>query len=109
MRVDLGSPKPEVIFQEIRRVVRGYDVPIEAIETGGAAQTTPLNGRVEYTPRPEMVQSSRNTLFTSGTLGRYSKMLSAVLESPGQIYNEPARDLEDGGIAAKTETVSERT
>jgi len=108
MRVDLGSSKPEVIFQEIRRVVRGYDVPTEAIETGGAAATVPLNGRVEYTPRPEMVQSARNTLFTSGTLGRYSKMLNVVLESPGQIYDDPAAHLEDGGVAASTETVTEQ-
>jgi NADH-quinone oxidoreductase subunit G len=95
MRVDLGSSKPEVIFQEIRRVVRGYDVPTEAIETGGAAATVPLNGRVEYTPRPEMVQSARNTLFTSGTLGRYSKMLGAVLESPGRLYEDPAQAEEE--------------
>jgi NADH-quinone oxidoreductase subunit G len=101
MRVDLGSPRPEVIFQEIRRVVRGYDVSNETIETGGAAQTIPLNGRVEYTPRPEMVQSARNTLFTSGTLGRYSKMLAAVLESPGQVYDYPVREELDG-VSAET-------
>jgi NADH-quinone oxidoreductase subunit G len=103
MRVDLGSAKPEVIFQEIRRLVRGYDVPTEAIEAGGAAHTTPLNGRVAYTPRPEMVQSARNTLFTSGTLGRYSKMLAAVLEAPGQIYRDPGKNQ----FESSTETVNE--
>ena len=104
MRVDLGSSKPEVIFQEIRRVVRGYDVPVDVIETGGAAATTPLNGRVQYTPRPEMVQSARNTLFTSGTLGRYSKMLGAVLESPGEIYNDPNKQpvVREGSVQSET-------
>jgi NADH-quinone oxidoreductase subunit G len=107
MRVDLGSNKPEVIFQEIRRVVRGYDVPTEVIESGGAVQTTPLNGRVEYTPRPEMVQSARNTLFTSGTLGRYSKMLGAVLESPGQVYNDPNREPIVRAGSVQSDTVNE--
>jgi NADH-quinone oxidoreductase subunit G len=107
MRIDLGNAKPDVIFNEIRRVVRGYDVPLDILETGGAAHTTPLNGRVEYTPRPEMVQSARNTLFTSGTLGRYSKMLASVLESPGQLYHDPHKQpmIREGSV--QLETVSE--
>jgi NADH-quinone oxidoreductase subunit G len=36
--------------------------------------------------RPELIRSSRDTLFTSGTLGRYSKMLGSVLEGPGVLY-----------------------
>jgi NADH-quinone oxidoreductase subunit G len=110
MRVDLGSSKPEVIFQEIRRVVRGYDVPNDTIEAGGAAPTTPLNGRVEYTPRPEMIQSARNTLFTSGTLGRYSQMLAAVLESPGRLYSEADKErITNNEGSVQAETVIERT
>lgn len=107
MRIDLGSTKPEVIFQEIRRVVRGYAVPNDVIESGGAAQTIPLNGRVSYTPRPEMVQSAHNTLFTSGTLGRYSKMLGSVMESPGVIYNDPNKEpiVREGSV--QSETVNE--
>ena len=34
--------------------------------TGGAAQAMPLNGRVPATPAPELIQSARDTLFTSG-------------------------------------------
>jgi NADH-quinone oxidoreductase subunit G len=30
---------------------------------------------------PHLVRSDHNTLFTSGTLGRYSKVLNSVLES----------------------------
>jgi NADH-quinone oxidoreductase subunit G len=107
MRVDLGSSKPEAVFQEIRRVVRGYDVPVEVIESGGAAPTTPLNGRVAYTPRPEMVQSARNTLFTSGTLGRYSKMLNAVLEAPGGIYVDPNKEPISRAGSVQADTVNE--
>jgi hypothetical protein len=32
------------------------------------------------------VESAGDTLFTSGTLGRYSKMLNAVKEGPGELY-----------------------
>ncbi len=39
MREDLGPAKPEAVFQEIRRSVPGYDVPLPVIETGGAAPT----------------------------------------------------------------------
>ena len=47
-----------------------------------------MNGRVPVSSRPELIQSARDTLFTSGTLGRYSKMLNSVLESPGGLYSE---------------------
>ncbi len=35
---------------------------------------------------PAGVRSAGDTLFTSGTLGRYSKMLNAVKEGPGGLY-----------------------
>jgi hypothetical protein len=36
--------------------------------------------------QPELVRSSGDTLFTSGTLGRYSKKLGEVIEAPGRLY-----------------------
>ncbi len=60
--------------------VRGYDVPVAAIATGGAAQTMPVNGRIPVESRPDLIHSAHDDLFTSGTLGRYSKMLNSVLE-----------------------------
>jgi NADH-quinone oxidoreductase subunit G len=89
MREDFGKPTPELIFGEIRKSVRGYDVPFAVIETGGAAHTLPLNGRISSETQPQLIQSARNTLFTSGTLGRYSKMLNSVLEAPGELYHDP--------------------
>jgi NADH-quinone oxidoreductase subunit G len=53
----------------------------------GAVQTMPVNGRVEFQTRPDLVQSANDTLFTSGYLGRYSKTLNSVLEAPGKLYN----------------------
>jgi NADH-quinone oxidoreductase subunit G len=54
------------------------------IDTGGAAQTMPVNGRIPIESRPESIQSQHDTLFTSGTLGRYSEILNSVLEHQRQ-------------------------
>ena len=86
MGENLGIWTPDKVFDEIRKTVRGYNVPLPLIIAGGAAQTAPVNGRVPFAPRPDLVQSAGDTLFTSGTLGRYSKMLNSVMESPGALY-----------------------
>ena len=83
---NIGIWKPDNVFAEIRSSVRGYNVPLPVIATGGAPQTAAVNGRVPVTARPELIESARDTLFTSGSLGRYSKTLSAVMESPGALY-----------------------
>jgi NADH-quinone oxidoreductase subunit G len=75
----LGPWLPDVVFEEIRKTVRGYEVPLPVIATGGAAQTMPVNGRVPVWSGH--VQSDHNGLFRSGTLGRYSHILNSVLES----------------------------
>ena len=77
----LGPWTPGVVFDEIRATVLGYDVPMPVIATGGAAQTSPLNGRIPVENRPDLVHSDHNGLFASGTLGRYSKVLNSVVES----------------------------
>ena len=86
MGVGQGPWGPEAVFEEIRRAVPGYDFPVSAIALGGAARTNPLNGRICAAPRPELIRSACDTLFTSGTLGRYSAVLKSVLESPGALY-----------------------
>ena len=81
----LGPWAPETVFAEIRRTVRGYDLSMPVLATGGAAQTVPVNGRIAVDPgvelRPDLVHSDHNGLFTSGTLGRYSKVLNSVVEN----------------------------
>jgi NADH-quinone oxidoreductase subunit G len=44
----------------------------------------PVSGAIE--PRPELVRSAGDTLFTSGTLGRYCGKLNSVREAPGELY-----------------------
>jgi NADH-quinone oxidoreductase subunit G len=77
----LGPWVPDVVFESIRKHVRGYAVAEPVLATGGAAQTMPVNGRVEVESRPDLVHSDHNGLFASGTLGRYSKVLNTVVES----------------------------
>jgi NADH-quinone oxidoreductase subunit G len=107
MGEDLGSRSPEAVFQEIRKSVRGYDVPFGVIETGGAAHTAPLNGDVVFESRPELIRSAGNTLFTSGTLGRFSKMLNSVIEAPGELYRAPRKEPEIREGSVQVETVTQ--
>lgn len=86
MRLELGQATPDKVLEEIRSTVHGYNVPLPVIATGGAAMTAPVNGRVPAAGQPQAIQSARDTLFTSGSLGRYSKTLNIVLESPGGLY-----------------------
>jgi NADH-quinone oxidoreductase subunit G len=88
----MPAAKPDVILGEIRRSVHGYNVPLPILMTGGAAQAVPLNGRVAVAARPDLIQSARDTLFTSGSLGRKSEILNSVLERSIGLY--------ESGIAA---------
>ena len=88
MGVDAGIWSPDKVFEQIRAGVHGYNIPLPSIVSGGAVQTKPVNGRVPVSARPELIQSARDSLFTSGSLGRYSKTLNSVLESPGGLYSE---------------------
>jgi NADH-quinone oxidoreductase subunit G len=85
MGLNLGIWLPDKVFEEIKRNVRGYDVPLPVLATGGAIATAPLNGRVAALPGA--IASAGDTLFTSGTLSRYSRILSEVVEAPGALYS----------------------
>ena len=50
-------------------------------------RSLPVAVRCEtYATEPQLVRSAGDTLFTSGTLGRYSKTLNSVQEAPGGLY-----------------------
>lgn len=86
MGLSLGIWTPDKVLEEIRRTVKGYNLPLPVIATGGAAQAMPLNGRISSIPSPDLIQPANDTLFTSGTLSRYSRMLNAAMEAPGELY-----------------------
>ena len=79
LAAQMGPWLPETVYNEIRRTVKGYDIPL-ALVTVGAQQTTPVNGRVGVESRPDLIWSAHDNLFTSGTLGRYSRILNSVIE-----------------------------
>jgi NADH-quinone oxidoreductase subunit G len=84
MGLNLGIWLPDKVFEEIRSAVHGYNLPLPVLATGGAAPTMPLNGRVAALPGK--VAPANDTLFTSGTLTKYSKVLNQVMEAPGALY-----------------------
>jgi NADH-quinone oxidoreductase subunit G len=91
MKLDLGIWLPEKVFDEIRKNVHGYDVS-KAVLDLGAATTAPLNGRVAALPG--VIQSAGDTLFTSGSLTKYSKILNEVMEAPGALYEPTTKSHE---------------
>ncbi|MBM3726081.1 MAG: NADH-quinone oxidoreductase subunit NuoG [Acidobacteria bacterium] len=86
MGINAGIWTPDKVFAEIQQTVRGYNVPAAVLTAGAAALTMPVNGRVASQARPELIRSAGDTLFTSGSLGRYSKVLNSVMESPGGLF-----------------------
>ena len=80
---ELGPWVPDAVFEEIRKNVPGYDIPLPLLAVGGAVQTAAVNGRIPLDGRPELIRSAHDSLFTSGTLGRYSKVLNSVVERHG--------------------------
>jgi len=102
MNLNLGIWLPDKVFAEIRRTVHGYDVPLPVVDTGGAAPTMSLNGRVAALPGA--IQSAGDTLFTSGSMSRYSKILNAVIESPGGLYGGKGPE-----VSAQSPTASGQT
>jgi NADH-quinone oxidoreductase subunit G len=86
MGLELGPWSPAGVFDEIRNTVRGYNIPLPTLLAGGSAQTTPVAEPIQAAGGPDLIESAHDTLFTSGSLGRYSKALSSVIESPGALY-----------------------
>ena len=76
----VGPWAPETVYNDIRKAVKGYNIPLAMLAVQ-AQQTAPVNGRVPVESRPDLIRSAHNGLFTSGTLGRYSKILNSVMES----------------------------
>ena len=112
MRVDLGSPKPEVIFRRFAAWFAATMFPLRSSKPAAPQPRFRLKRRVEYTPRPEMVQSARNTLFTSGTLGRYSKMLSrgaGIARASFIIDPHKAPMVREGSVQLETVTRTQMT
>jgi NADH-quinone oxidoreductase subunit G len=71
---------PFAILDEIQRVVPGYDFSRITLFAGSDVHTTAIGHGAGAMQDPELIHPSNDTLFTSGTLGRYSKTLNSVIE-----------------------------
>jgi NADH-quinone oxidoreductase subunit G len=77
----LSPLDPIAILDEIQRLVRGYDVSRMNLLAGNSEHTSLANSGTGEVQNPESIAPANDSLFTSGTLGRYSRALSSVIES----------------------------
>ena len=75
---------PMAMLDEIQRLVPGYDVGRLDLLSGNAVPTK-ISATGEIPSHPELVLPSKDTLFTSGTLGRYCKTLNSVIENERKV------------------------
>ncbi len=72
---------PTAILDEIQRLVPGYDVSRMNLLAGNSQHTSLAKAGPGVAHRPESIASANDDLFSSGTLGRYSRTLQSVVES----------------------------
>jgi NADH-quinone oxidoreductase subunit G len=75
---------PAAVFEEIRKAASGYDVQPAGLLLG-AAQPSRVqfarNGHAPYDVPVGLIRSAKDTLFTSGTLGRFCTMMESLPEA----------------------------
>ncbi|MGH9812165.1 MAG: NADH-quinone oxidoreductase subunit NuoG [Candidatus Acidiferrales bacterium] len=80
----MGNPiplrTPEAALDEIRQHVPGYQVSLASVLAGEAALTAPADGRGPAETPAGLVFSNDDSLFTSGSLSRYSETLNSLPE-----------------------------
>ena len=72
---------PTAILDEIQRLVPGYDVSRVNLLSGNSEHTSLAEAGTSAAHKPESVSPANDSLFSSGTLGRYSRALNSVSES----------------------------
>jgi NADH-quinone oxidoreductase subunit G len=76
----LSPLDPMAILDEIQRLVPGYGVSRMNLLAGNSEHTSLASGP-GAAHHSGSIEPANDTLFTSGTLGRYSRVLKSVLES----------------------------
>jgi NADH-quinone oxidoreductase subunit G len=75
---------PGAVFEEIRKALPAYNVPLAGLLTGGAEATRAQfgrNGHAPYDVPAGLIRSANDTLFTSGTLTRWCTMMESLPEA----------------------------
>jgi NADH-quinone oxidoreductase subunit G len=83
---------PTAILDEIQRLVPGYDVSRMNLLAGNSQHTSLANVGPGAAHKAESISPASDDLFSSGTLGRYSRALQSVAESPEVKPAEVAAD-----------------
>jgi NADH-quinone oxidoreductase subunit G len=71
---------PDDVLREIIAKVHGYSIALPTLLLGGAVATVP-EGNPPALERPDLIFSSGDSLFTSGTVSSYSAALNSVEEA----------------------------
>jgi NADH-quinone oxidoreductase subunit G len=72
---------PTAILDEIQRLLPGYDISRANLLSGNSEHTSLSEAGASVAHKPELISPANDNLFTSGTLGRYSRALKSVIES----------------------------
>jgi NADH-quinone oxidoreductase subunit G len=72
---------PMAILDEVQRVVAGYDVSRVDLLAGNDQHLEIAESGASAIQNPELIVPANDHLFSSGTLGRYSKTLNSVFEN----------------------------
>ena len=83
---------PMAILDEIQRLVPGYDVSRLNLLAGEDQHTSLPAGISGGVQDPELIAAAGDGLFSSGTLGRYSRALNSVMENQNRPTEEVAAD-----------------
>ncbi len=75
---------PTAILDEIQRLVPGYEVSRMNLLAGNDQHTTLIGAATGAAQESKLIYPANDNLFTSGTLGRYSRTLNSVMESHTQ-------------------------
>ena len=77
----LSPLDPMAILDEIQRLVPGYDVSRMNLLAGNSEHTSLSKSGPGASHKPDLIVPANDGLFTSGTLGQYSRALKSVMES----------------------------
>ncbi|HET9408976.1 MAG TPA: molybdopterin-dependent oxidoreductase, partial [Candidatus Sulfotelmatobacter sp.] len=83
---------PMAILDEIQRLVPGYDVLRMNLLGGNSEHTSLEKSGLGVPHKPESIVAANDNLFSSGTLGRYSRALNSVIEKYEGTTTEVAAD-----------------
>jgi len=72
---------PMAILDEIQRLVPGYDASRNNLLAGSDQHTAISGGGPGTLHAADLIAPANDALFTSGTLGRYSRTLNSVIEN----------------------------